>query len=123
VSRISFDALGRLPKKRSKYGAESVTYDGNKYQSRKEGAYAAQLDILKAAADPRERVRKWERQVRVPLIVKGSVVCNWYIDFRVTYADGRVEFHEVKGYATPEYKLKRKLFEAIYPEKKLVVIR
>jgi len=123
MSRISFDAMGRLPKKRSKYGAESCQYGGSRYDSRKEAAYAAQLDILKGAADPMERVRKWERQVRVPLIVKGKLVANWYIDFKVTYADGRVEFHETKGFATDVYKLKRKLFEALHPDKKLVVIR
>lgn len=111
-----------LPKKRTKYGAQSCQYGGTRYHSRKEAAYAATLDMLKKAHGP-ERVKSWERQIRVPLTVNGIHVCNWYVDFLVTYEDGTEEYHEVKGYATDVYQLKRKLFEAIYPERVLKVIR
>lgn len=121
--RIRPDALKALPKKRSKYGAESCNYGGAKFHSRKEAAYAATLDILKKSKSPNERVSSWKGQVRVPLMVNGKTVCTWIVDFLVTYADGTEEWHEVKGYATDVYQLKRKLFEALYPERVLKVIR
>lgn len=122
-SRINAAALKHLPKKRNKYGAESTTYDGNRYDSRKEAAYAATLDMLRKAKIPSERVKSYERQVRIPLEVNGVTVAHWRIDFVVTYADGSVRYEEVKGYETPEYRIKRRLFEAIYPERELKVIK
>lgn len=110
-------------KRENKYGAVKCRYNGDLYHSGKEARYAALLDVLRKAEDPKERVRKWERQVRMPLIVKGKLIANWYIDFLVTFADGRKEYHEVKGFATESYRLKRNLFEALYPGHKLKVIR
>jgi hypothetical protein len=93
------------------------------FHSKKERDYAARLDALKKAKDPLERVRSWERQVKVPLIVNGKLIANWYCDFLVTFADGHQEFHEVKGFATEVWRLKEKLFRALYPDSTLVVIR
>jgi Protein of unknown function (DUF1064) len=109
--------------KKNKYKASKQRYKGSLYDSRKEANYAATLDMLKKATDPRERVKKWDRQVRVPLIVNGKLIANWYCDFEVTYADGRKELHEVKGFDTEVWRLKRKLFEALYPKRPMKVIR
>jgi len=106
-----------------KFNASRARYGDTIYHSKKEANYAATLDMLKKAEDPKDRVVRWERQVRVPLIVKGKLIANWYIDFLVTYGDGRVQYEEVKGFATETYLLKRKLFEALYPERVLKVIR
>jgi hypothetical protein len=67
---------------------------------------------------------KWERQVKIPLEVNGYLVANYYIDF-VVYRDGETEYVECKGYPTPEWKLKWRLFEALYtqPGNKLTVIQ
>lgn len=102
---------------------DSRTYAGVIYHSRAEARYAARLDQLRAAAAPRERVVGVERQVRVPLTVNGHVVTTWIPDFRVTFADGRTELHEVKGFETQEWKIKRKLFEALHPNIVLVVVK
>jgi hypothetical protein len=45
------------------------------------------------------------------------------VDFVVTHADGHEEWIEVKGFETPIWKLKKKLFEACYPNRKLVVVK
>lgn len=106
-----------------KFNASKKRYGDTIYDSKKEADYAARLDMLKKAADPKERVLRWERQIRVPLVVAGKLIANWYADFEVKFADGRVEIHEVKGYDTEVWRLKRKLFEALHPKRKLKVIR
>ena len=109
--------------RKHKFNASRKRYGKDLYASIKEADYAARLDLLKKAADPSERVLRWERQVRVPLVVAGKLIANWYVDFLVTYADGRVQYEEVKGFATETYLLKKKLFEALYPDRKLKIIR
>jgi hypothetical protein len=98
-------------------------YAGRLFDSRKESDYARRLDILKSAANREDRVLEWEGQVRVPMVVNGKHVCDYYCDFRVTFCDGRVEHHEVKGFETAVWRLKEKLFRACHPELTLKVIR
>ncbi len=43
-------------------------------------------------------------------------------DFRIEWIDGRVEYHEVKGYWTTRGKTAVKRFKARYPDKVLVII-
>jgi len=109
--------------RKHKFNASRKRYGKDLYASIKEADYAARLDLLKKAADPSERVLRWERQVRVPLVVAGKLIANWYCDFEVRFADGRTELHEVKGFDTETWRLKRKLFEALYPKRVLKVIR
>lgn len=41
---------------------------------------------------------------------------TYVADFRVAYADGRVEVIDTKGFRTKEYRLKLKLFRQKYPD-------
>lgn len=43
-------------------------------------------------------------------------------DFKVTYPNGEVEIIDVKGYETKDFKMKKKLFEAKYPDLKIRLI-
>ena len=106
-----------------KYRNQSWEYGGRKYHSKLEAAHAARLDQLKSAADPKERVVAWQAQISVPLEVNGVHICNYVVDFLCEYADGRRTYVEVKGFETPEWKLKEKLFRALYPERDLKVVR
>jgi hypothetical protein len=114
----------RLPGNRStKYGNVSKNYNGSMYHSLKEMRFAMDLDLqLKGKA-----IAGWERQVKMDLRVHGQHVTNYYVDFRVTHLDGLVEYVEVKGYETPEWKLKWRLFEILmnaeHPLAKLTVVR
>jgi hypothetical protein len=94
----------------SKYRAVPTDYAGRRYHSAAEASYAATLDLLVRAGD----VRRWEPQVAIPLVVDGRRVCTYVADFRVHWADGRCELHEVKGCDTPVWRLKRKLLEATW---------
>ena len=91
------------------------------YASKKECEYAKKLDMLTSARGA-ERILRWTPQCAIALTVNGVHVANYMADFYVEYADGRREYHETKGYWTPESKLKMRLFQALYPEKKVVIV-
>lgn len=103
---------------RSKFG--NVKVDG--FDSKREKRFALDLEALMHARDPHQRVVSVERQVRFNLIpsqrgADGKVAerqCDYRADFRVTYADGRVEVIDVKGFKTPEYIIKRKLMRHVH---------
>jgi len=44
--------------------------------------------------------------VKRPLTVNGHFIANYYMDFQVWYADGHVEFIEVKGMEMDLWKMK-----------------
>jgi hypothetical protein len=102
-----------------KYGAVKTCYNGIRYDSKAESRWARWLDMLKLAALPKERVVNIERQVVYQLA--GGIRCK--LDFRVTYADKHMEVHEVKGFETPEWKLKLKLFREAHPDVVLRVVK
>lgn len=99
------------------------TYRGHVYHSKMEAAHASQLDMLRTAKDPKERVTYWGRQVAMPYKVNGALIATSFIDFIVHYGDGRVEYHEVKGVRTEGWRIKEKLFRACYPDRVLKIIR
>jgi hypothetical protein len=113
-------------KKGNKYGARKTMYGGARYDSKREADYARELDLRKRARGS-DKIAEWERQVRIPLVVNDSKICDYILDFRVTYVDGRVELVEVKGFETATWKLKKKLLEATYlrkyPEVKYLIVR
>lgn len=101
---------------RNKYNAKSTEYNGAVYHLKMEAGYAEELDWrLKA-----KEITKWERQVRIPLDVNGKHICNYYIDFKVYYPDDTTEYVEVKGFETEVWRLKWKLFEALYGENETI---
>lgn len=87
-------------------------YNGVKYHSKREARYAEELDWLRKAG----RIQRWERQVKIELKVLGVLICNYIVDFKVINRYGGIEFHEVKGVETPDFKLKWKLFEVLKEE-------
>ena len=92
--------------------ATPTVYNGVKYDSKAEALYAQELDEQMANGS----ILRWDRQQRWPLRVAGVKVCTMIPDFTVWVDDERMELHEVKGYETPVYKLKRKLFAALHPD-------
>lgn len=99
--------------KRSKYGNKKTEYNGRLYDSKKEAAYAQELDLLKSAKNPLDRVLSWEPQIPFLIEINGKKICKYVLDFRVEYED-RLEHIDVKGVRTDVYKIKKKLVEAIY---------
>jgi len=102
------------------FNTKKVTSGGGKWDSKFEAAYAQQLEMRKKAGD----ISEYESHVRIPLEVNGFHICNYYIDFVVYYPDGLTEYVECKGYPTDVWKLKWKMFEALYstlPDVRLIV--
>lgn len=102
----------RQIKSSNKFKAKKQEYDGKFYHSKGEAGYAAELDWRLKAGD----IKSWERQVKIPLKVNGVLICNYYVDFKVTTKHGSTEYHEYKGYETMEWKMKWSLFMALLPE-------
>ena len=103
---------------RQKYGNVPMEYKGNIYDSTAEGTYAMWLD----SEQRKGRIKGWQRQVHFPLIVQGKRIAEVIYDFEVEY-ESHKEIHEVKGYPTETFKLKEKLFRALYPNQRLKIIR
>jgi hypothetical protein len=106
----------------NKYHAESCTYNGILYASKKEAGYAAELNLRLKAGD----IADWERQFEISLDGPGGHICNHYVDFKIYHKDGSVELVEIKGFATEVWRLKRLMLERLFlpehPDWKYTVI-
>ena len=113
------------PKKKNKYNNKKVIVDGIKFDSKMEAKYYNVLKLLQAAG----KVTKIELQPKfelLPTFTKNGVThraITYTADFKVTYADGKVEIVDVKGVETQVFKIKQKLFEHKYPDLSLKVVK
>jgi hypothetical protein len=113
---------GRLSRKVNKFGVSPAcerTYGGVTYASRREMEVAQALDVQLACG----LLKRVDRQVRYPLVVNGVKICTYVADFKVLHQDGSVETIEVKGKETAVWKLKERLFRALYKGAKLTVVK
>lgn len=96
----------------NKYHAIKTEYRGMLCDSKKEAHYYATLDLLKHAAEQKERVICWFPQVTFDF--KCGV--KYRADAVVCFGDGRWELHEVKSTPTKTaaYRIKRKMFACEY---------
>jgi len=116
----------------NKYRNVKQEYNGVRYDSKKEAYKAYELDLLLKAGE----IKGWDRQVRLsfnimyergrPVLTgerakdlkeKGKVfwhLWDYLIDFVIYHNNGSIEYLEIKGLETPEWKKKWKLTEALY---------
>ncbi|NJJ38556.1 DUF1064 domain-containing protein [Paenibacillus apii] len=103
-----------------KYRAVKTVVDGIEFPSKREANRYRELMLLKRAGV----VSKIELQPSFTLLngfihkASGQRVrpTRYIADFLVTYADGHQEVEDAKGFRTPLYELKKKLFMDRYPE-------
>lgn len=103
----------RVPSTRSKYGARRCVVDGISFHSKAEGKRYAELKMLERSAI----ISMLTLQPRFELHVKGVKVGSYVADFH--YYDkekGVWVVEDKKGFRTPLYKFKLKVFRALYPE-------
>ena len=84
-----------------------------------EKKYANRLNILRMAGE----IKGWEYEPDTfwfEAIKRG--VRSYKPDFKVTYKDGSVQYHEVKGYLDAKSQTKLKRMAKYYPDVKIVVI-
>jgi hypothetical protein len=100
--------------KGNKFNARSTFYGGVRYHSKLEASYAQYLDWL--IQDESTGLIDWDRQFKLPLVVNGNFIFNYYIDFVEKYQDGGRIFTEVKGAETGLWKAKWSLMCALWPD-------
>ena len=91
----------------SKYRNVKTVVDGITFDSKAEATYYKMLALQQQEGD----ILYFLRQV--PFHLPGGVV--YRCDFMVSNLVGDVEFVDVKGVMTKEFKIKKKLVEALYP--------
>lgn len=84
-----------------------------------EACYCDSLALLEKAGE----IRSYKIQQTFTLMVEGKIICKHRVDFLVMTKKGDLEVNEVKGFATKDWNLKRKLFEALYPDIKYIVVK
>ena len=83
------------------------------FSSKAERAYYYKLRILEKSGEVLFFL------MQVPFHLPGNT--KYVVDFQVFYADGTVDFVDVKGMETEVFKLKKRQVEEIYPVKISVV--
>lgn len=63
-----------------------------------------------------KEIKSYKTQSTWPLNVKKEHICDHRVDFEVVKLDKSIEIWEAKGYATPEWRIKHKLFKVLYPK-------
>lgn len=99
--------------KNSKYkGQPTQTADGEKFRSHVEANFWTRCTLLMKTGE----ILKVEREVRYELVVNGVFICTYFLDFKVYYADGRIEHVDTKSEATltPIYRIKKQLMLACH---------
>lgn len=103
--------LTRYFVRRSKYNSRKVVVDGIVFHSIAESERYKELKLLEAAGE----IVDLKTQFRFRCVVNGYKICDYYADFK--YFDMRNKkfvVEDKKGYKTDEYKIKKKLVEAIF---------
>ncbi len=98
-----------MKKKRNKYGAIKTQIGDLKFDSKGEAEYWRVLVDRQAKGE----IMNLKRQIRFPLEVNGKKICEYIADF--TYTEkGVFVVDDFKGRVTDVFRIKAKLFEAIY---------
>ena len=95
----------------SKYGNIFTERDGITFRSAAEARRYDDLKLLELAGE----IAGLQLQPRYPLVVNGVKVGTYVGDFKyVDVGTGRSVVEDVKGAASPMYRMKRKLVKALY---------
>lgn len=94
-------------RRHQKYNAAPTVVDGFRFDSKREATYYSELKLKVRAGE----VVYFLRQV--PFHLPGPSV--YRVDFLEFHSDGTIHYIDVKGMLTPEFKLKKKIVESLYP--------
>lgn len=104
----------------SKYRAIKTTIDGFKFDSKLEAYTYLELKRLHECG----AIASISLQYPFELHSRsGKVICKYVADFVCKLPTGKVIVVESKGVATPVWRLKKKLFQADYPDTKLIEVK
>lgn len=107
-------AMNQKLSKANKYGAVRTTVDGIEFASKAEARHYSRLKLRERAGE----ITNLQLQRRFDLIVHGEKVGVYIADFVYEEPEkietGTLQVIDVKGVATPLFKFKAKVFEALY---------
>ena len=109
MTEISPFEYKELKPKRSKYGNRKVEYCGIKFDS----IIERNRYVFLEAQQNTGTIRELEPQPRFRLTAYDKHICDYVADFRYRLANGLIVVEDVKGRQTREFRIKRKLFEAM----------
>ena len=102
--------------RRNKFGAVATVVDGIRFHSKGEAKRWQELRLLQRAGE----ISQLKRQVSFPMFIGCEQICTLILDFTYETKPRKAGerwtevFEDFKGVRTPEYKLKAKLFKALY---------
>ena len=108
----------------SKYKSKKAEVDGYTFDSKAEARYYEQLKWLLA----NKEIKSFRLQPRYTLLEsfrkngKTFRKIEYIADFEIHHIDGSIEVVDVKGFETPVFSIKRKLFEKLYPDHRLSIV-
>lgn len=102
----------------TKYGAKKTTVDNIRFDSAAEARYYNGLKLRKAAKDIRDFELQPEFVLVEPFRKNGKHYrgIKYKADFRIEHMDGTIEIIDVKGVKTDVYRMKKTLFEKMFPD-------
>ena len=92
-------------------GVAKRTRNGRVFASQKEARTYDKLMLLEVSGG----ISDLQLQPRFPIVVEGTHICTYIADFRYV-EDGKEIVEDAKGFKTPEFILKWKLVQVLYPE-------
>ena len=95
----------------TKYRNTPTAVDGIRFASKREAKRYSELKLLERAGE----ISELALQPRFPFTVNDIKICTYVADF--FYRDTRTDqgvIEDAKGVQTPEFKIKAKLFRALY---------
>lgn len=94
----------------SKYKAKPVYLNNVRFMSIGEAKRYSKLAYLETSGE----IQKLELQPRFKILVNSFKICDYVADFIYTYQSQTI-VEDTKGYETPDFKIKLKLMNAVYP--------
>ncbi|UIJ95982.1 DUF1064 domain-containing protein [Sinorhizobium meliloti] len=112
MSAAEFRAIQKAdqPERPSKYRNKKTTVDGIKFDSKREAQFYSSLKQLERAGQGYEV----ELQKPYALTVNGQLVCTYKADFAFYDAIQKRNRVVVKGVATKDFVIKKKLMRAVF---------
>lgn len=110
--------------KRSKYSAKKTEIDGIVFDSKIESQFYLYLKELKST----DKISDFSLQPKFELVPtfkkngRTNRAITYTADFEITLKDGNVIIVDTKGMETDVFKIKRKLFDWYYPERRLYIV-
>lgn len=105
--RSSTPSYSKYGVRTDKRGIAARTIDNIEFHSQKEANRYKELKLIHG--------KNLKIQHRIPIIVHGQKICDYIADF-VYRENGEIIIEDVKGFQTPEFRIKWKLLKALHPE-------